>query len=279
MSEAARDLFAEWELPVWFTLTLVLTAVVYVRGWYALRKTRPAQFNDARLLSFLGGLSVLWLAVASPMDEFADALLSAHMVEHLLIMAAVPPLLLYGLPVVPLLRGLPRPVLRAIVNPIIRRRPLRSLGHFLVRPRVAWVAMNIAYLGWHVPDAYNFALEHEAWHAVEHLCFLWTSILFWYCILWPWPASTRNRNWGIIVYLIAADAVNTMLSAFLTFCDRPVYSYYVDHPNPFGIPPLRDQVLGGAFMWVVGSIFFLVPAIVITFQLLSPTPRRARVRA
>ena len=279
MSDAARDLFADWRLPVWFTVSLVITAIVYTRGWYALRRTRPAQFNDVRLISFLSGLGVLWLAVASPMDEFADALLSAHMVEHLLIMSVVPPLLLYGLPVVPLLRGLPRLILRRIAAPVIRTRALRSFGHWLVRPRVAWLAMNIAYLGWHIPGAYNFALEHENWHAVEHLCFLWTSILFWYCILWPWPAQSPRRNWGIILYLVSADAVNSMLSAFLAFCDRPVYSYYTANPNPFGIAAQQDQVLGAVIMWVLGSFFYLVPGIVITFQLLSPAPRHIRARA
>jgi cytochrome c oxidase assembly factor CtaG len=278
MSDPARDLFAEWELPVWFTIAIVLTAILYIRGWFALRKTRPAQFNDTRLASFLSGLAVLWLAVASPMDEFADALLSAHMVEHLLLMSAVPPLVLYGLPVVPLLRGLPRRITRRILGPILRTRAIRSFGHWVVRPRVAWLAMNIAYLGWHVPAAYNFALEHEAWHAVEHLCFLWTSILFWYCILSPWPARTHIRNWGLILYIVGADLINTLLSAFLAFCDRPVYSYYIDHPNPFGIPVLQDQVLGAAVMWVFGSIAFLIPATAITFQLLSPTPRHARAR-
>ena len=279
MSDAARDLFADWRLPVWFTVSLVITAIIYIRGWYALRRTRPAQFNDVRLISFLSGLAVLWLAVGSPMDEFADALLSAHMVEHLLIMSVVPPLVLYGLPVVPLLRGLPRLILRRIAAPLIRTRALRSFGHWLVRPRVAWLAMNIAYLGWHIPGAYNFALEHENWHAVEHLCFLWTSILFWYCILWPWPAQSPRRNWGIILYLVSADAVNSMLSAFLAFCDRPVYSYYMANPNPFGIAAQQDQVLGAVIMWVLGSFFYLVPGVVITFQLLSPAPRHIRARA
>jgi len=279
MSDAARDLFADWKLPVWFTLSLVVTSIVYIRGWYSLRKTRPAQFNDARVASFLSGLAVLWLAVASPMDEFADALLSAHMIEHLLIMSAVPPLLLYGLPVVPLLRGLPRPIIRRIVSPIIRTRALRSFGHWLVRPRVAWIAMNLAYLGWHIPAAYNFALEHENWHAVEHLCFLWTSILFWYCILQPWPAQSQRRSWSIILYLVSADAVNSLLSAFLAFCDRPVYSYYTANPNPFGIPAVQDQVLGAVIMWVIGSFFYLVPGVAITFQLLSPAPRHIRAGA
>ena len=47
--------------------------------------------------------------------------------------------------------------------------------------------MNVAYLAWHVPAAYDFALEHEHWHDFEHICFLATSLLFWGCLLRPWP--------------------------------------------------------------------------------------------
>lgn len=270
MPDAARDIFADWSLPIWFTLTIAVSAVVYLRGWLAIRKTRPERFTDMRLAAFLSGLAMLWFAVGSPIDGFADALLSVHMLEHLLLMSVVPPLLLYGLPVVPLLRGLPQPVRRSIVGPLLRVATLRRLGHWLVTPLVAWLLMNIAFLSWHVPAAYDFALEHENWHVVEHLCFLGTSILFWYCILWPWPARTHQRNWGILIYLVAADLVNTMLSAFLAFCDRPVYRYYVDHPNPFGIDPLQDQVLGAVGMWVLGSFAFLLPAMAITLQLLRP---------
>ena len=273
-SVAAREIFTDWSLPIWLTLSILLTAAIYLRGWLAIRKTRPTQFTDLRLASFLGGLAVLWLAIGSPMDGFADALLSAHMVEHLLLMSAVPPLVLYGLPVVPLLRGLPSPILRWIVRPLLRVSPLRRFGHWLVTPLVAWLLMNLAFLGWHIPAAYDLALEHENWHAVEHLCFLGTSILFWWCILWPWPAETHRRNWGILIYLVAADVVNTMLAAFLAFCDRPVYRYYLDYPNPFGVDPLRDQVLGAVTMWVLGSLAFLAPAMLITLHLLSPSRQR-----
>ncbi len=270
MPDAARDIFADWSLPIWLTLIIVVTAAIYLRGWLVIRKTRPEQFTDMRLAAFLSGLATLWLAVGSPVDGFADALLSVHMLEHLLLMSAVPPLLLYGLPVVPLLRGLPGPARRWIVGPLLRLSSLRRLGHWLVMPLVAWMLMNLAFLSWHVPAAYDFALEHENWHVVEHLCFLGTSILFWYCILWPWPARTHLRNWGILIYLVAADLINTMLSAFLAFCDRPVYRHYVDHPNPFGIDPLQDQVLGAVGMWVLGSFAFLLPAMVLTLQLLRP---------
>jgi cytochrome c oxidase assembly factor CtaG len=149
-----------------------------------------------RLASFFSGLAVLWLAIGSPMDGFADALLSAHMIEHLLLMSVVPPLVLYGQPVVPLLRGLPRLARLGIVNPLLRWRQLRRFFHWLTTPVVAWLAMNLSFLGWHIPGAYDFALEHEGWHAVEHLCFLLTSLLFWWCLLRPWPASRHSQNWG-----------------------------------------------------------------------------------
>jgi len=267
MSDAVRDIFAEWKLPVWLTLSMVLTAVVYVRGWLALRKTRRAQFSEERLASFLGGLGLLWVVVASPMDGFADALLAAHMIEHLLLMSAIPMLLLYGLPVVPLLRGLPRPVLTFVVGPLVRVTALRRVSEWLVTPAVAWLGMNVAYLAWHVPSAYNYALENETVHGLEHLCFLLTSLLFWWYIFRPWPAKPRPDDWGMLVYLALGDVVMTMLSAFLAFCERPVYSYYVEHPNPFGISVMDDQVLGAVVMWVLGSFAYLVPAMVITFRL------------
>jgi cytochrome c oxidase assembly factor CtaG len=182
-------------------------------------------------------------------------------------MSAIPMLLLYGLPVVPLLRGLPRPLLRWVVGPLIRVTSLRHVAEWLVTPAVAWLGMNVAYLCWHVPAAYNYALENEIVHAVEHLCFLFTSLLFWWYILRPWPARQRPDDWGMLVYLALGDVVMTMLSAFLAFCERPVYSYYVQHPNPFGIPVMDDQVLGAVVMWVLGSFAYLVPAMVITYRL------------
>jgi putative membrane protein len=267
MADAVRDIFADWKLPIGLTVSIVLTALVYVRGWVALRRTRRAQFNDERLVSFLCGLLLLWIVIASPMDGFADALLTAHMIEHLLLMSAIPMLLLYGLPVVPLLRGLPRPLLRWVVGPLVRITALRHLAAWLVTPAVAWLGMNVAYLAWHVPAAYNRALENETVHGVEHLCFLFTSLLFWWYIFRPWPAKQRPDDWGMLVYLALGDVVMTMLSAFLAFCERPVYSYYVQHPNPFGISVLDDQVLGAVVMWVLGSFAYLLPAMVITFRL------------
>lgn len=263
-----------WTPPIGLTLVILLTALIYVRGWLALRKSRPEQFNLDRLLAFLGGLTCLWISLGSPLEELADMSLSAHMIEHLILMSLVPPLVLLGLPVVPLLRGLPRNVLVEVAGPLLRFRQLRSVVHLLVRKRVAWLTMNLTFLVWHIPAAYDFALEHGFWHDAEHLCFLGTSLLFWWCIIRPWPAAPRKHDWGILIYLVGADFVNTALSAFLAFCGRPVYPYYIAHPSLFRIDPLADQALGGVVMWVFGSTAFLIPAAVIAFALLQPSTGR-----
>jgi cytochrome c oxidase assembly factor CtaG len=276
MPPAYRAVFDEWSPPIFLTAILIVSAIVYTRGWVAIRRTRRAQFSWWRLGSFLLGLGIIWVAIASPLDGFADVLLSAHMVEHLLLMSFAPPLLLLGYPVVPMLRGLPRGLMVSLLGPLMRSEALRGVGHWLITPIVAWLAMNLIFLGWHVPAAYDFALEHEYWHDFEHLCFLGSSIFFWWPLIRPWPTREIYAGWLLIFYLVMADIVNTLLSAFLAFCDRPVYGYYLKEPNPFGISPLSDQRAGAVIMWVFGSLVFLLPAIGITFRLLQPA-RQSRV--
>jgi cytochrome c oxidase assembly factor CtaG len=269
-----QAIFNEWSPPLFVTSSLILTAIIYTRGWFAIRKTRPAQFPSWRLGVFLLGLAIIWFSIASPLDGFADALLSAHMIEHLLLMSFVPPLLLLGYPVVPLLRGLPRGITTHLLGPLIRINALRRLAHFLTTPLVAWLMMNLIFIGWHIPGAYDFALEHEHWHEFEHACFLGSALLFWFPLILPWPARQRYAGWHLLIYLVSSDIVNTALSAFLAFCDRPVYGYYLREPNPFHIDPLTDQVTGAVIMWVLGSTIFLVPAFYITLRLLQQDKKR-----
>jgi cytochrome c oxidase assembly factor CtaG len=163
-----------------------------------------------------------------------------------------------------------------VLGPLLRLKALRTLGRFLTTPVVAWLAMNLIFLGWHVPSAYDFALEHERWHDFEHICFMSASILFWWPLIRPWPTSARYPGWYMLPYLVGADIVNTALSAFLAFCDRPVYVYYLAQPNPFDISPMADQVTGAVIMWVIGSMVFLIPAVFITVRLLQQDSRPRR---
>lgn len=269
MSTATQTILAEWTLPPGLTVITILVCAIYVRGWAKIRKTRAAYFTDMRMLFFLSGMAILWLSIASPIDGFADVLLSAHMVQHLLLMSVIPPLVLLGAPVVPTLRGLPRWMIRRVVGPLLAARWLRNFARFMSRPVVAWLTFNVVFLGWHLPSAYNYALEHESVHDFEHICFLTTSLLFWWVVLRPWPSRAHAGSWMILLYLLSADVVNTTLSAFLAFCNRPIYQYYIDGPNPFRVDPLADQVLGAVIMWVLGSVVFLVPAMYLTVRMMG----------
>jgi cytochrome c oxidase assembly factor CtaG len=136
-------------------------------------------------------------------------------------------------------------------------------------PSISWMAMNAAYVGWHVPAAYDFALQSEAWHNFEHACFLFTSILFWWPVIRPWPSHQRPMQLTAVPYLLGADLVNTGLSAFLCFSGTLIYPSYAGVERPLPISPLNDQIAAGSFMWVFGSLVFLIPAVTIIMQVLS----------
>jgi cytochrome c oxidase assembly factor CtaG len=74
----------------------------------------------------------------------------------------------------------------------------------------------------------------------------------------------------MLPYLLLADGQNTILAALFMFSDRLLYPFYATSPHVAGFTPLGDQVVAGAIMWVPGSIFYLVPAALIMFQMLAP---------
>src|SRR5258706_11693852 len=107
MDPVAAAVLASWTSD-WKTLgLLVAIGALYLRGWLRLRVELPRKYTDGRLASFAGGLFVVLLALESPVDTFGALLLQAHMIQHLLLIAVAPPLLVLGQPLVPLLRGLP----------------------------------------------------------------------------------------------------------------------------------------------------------------------------
>jgi cytochrome c oxidase assembly factor CtaG/ferredoxin len=228
-----------------------------------------------RVLCFLGGLLVFWLALASPLDALGEFLLLAHMTQHLALMSIAPPLLVLGAPTVPLLRGLPRQWIRDDLSVWMSSPTVEKVRKLLMHPAFGWLSMNVAFIGWHVPAAYELALRSNGWHEVEHGCFFFTSVLFWWFVLQPWPSHSSRSRWWVLPYLVSADLVNTALSSFLAFCGRVVYPTYAEVPRLFGISSLDDQTAAGAEMWVIGSLIFLAPVAIITLRLLLPERRKA----
>jgi cytochrome c oxidase assembly factor CtaG len=271
--------FQSWTFDPWIITPLLLSAAIYGRGWWELHRRLPRRFTVARLIAFEAGLLTLFLALASPLHPLAELLLQFHMIQHLLLMMAVPPLLLLSAPTLPLLRGLPLPVLRYGLGPIFACAALQRLGHFLTHPIVCLVAFTVSNVAWHVPGLYELALGSEFWHEVQHCCFLGTGILFWWPVVQPWPSRLRWPRWTMIPYLLFADIQNTALSALLIFSERVLYPTYAAVPRLWAISALDDQAAAGAIMWVPGSVIFLVPVALIAIRLLdSSRTRTARAK-
>ena len=269
------DLPLEWVGLATAVVGLNAGVVTYTTGWRRYRRRLPGRFTASQLAAFLGGLVCLWAAIASPLDKAADTLLSAHMVQHMLLLTVAPALLLLGKPLLPLLYGLPDSWRRAVVAPL-RGRWLRRAMHALTHPLVALLLSSVVFWCWHLPGLFQLALHVPAVHLVEHASFLAAGFLFWYPVVQPWPSRNRWPRGALIPYLLAADVQNTVLAAVLTFSDRVLYPYYEFHDRAAA---LGDQVLAGVLMWVPMSLAYLVPAALLTIRVLSPAKQHHGPRA
>jgi putative membrane protein len=251
---------------------LVLAAVIYVRGWFRLHRLLP-QFT-ARLgpFAFLCGLLALWIAVGSPLAALDEELLSAHMVQHLLLSAVAAPLILLAAPTLPLLYGVPRQIVVDGLAPVVQSRPMRVLRRLAGEPVFCWSTAVAVLIGWHTPSLFQLGLRSEYWHGVEHASFFGSGLLFWWPVVQPWPSTARWPRWSVPPYLFLATLPCDALSAFLAFSDRVVYPAYLSAPRTFGLSALQDQECAGAIMWLCVTIAYVIPAAVITAKLLSPTP-------
>ena len=248
---------------------IAAAAVLYARGFLPLRHRLPARFGPGRAVVFGLGLASLLAALGPPLEALARRSLTAHMIQHMVVMMVAPPLLWLGAPVAPLLLGLPRWARRAVVE-ALAWRPIRSVGRALAQPAVGWAAFVVAFWAWHVPALYDAALRSDSWHHVEHACFLTTALLFWRPVILAWPARSPWPRWAMIPYLVLADLQNSVLAAILTFSDRVIYLAYAAVPPLSGLSALEDQSIAGVIMWVPGSLVFLVPVVWLVATELGP---------
>jgi putative membrane protein len=263
------SLLRAWSLPPVVTIAMVLSAIVYLRGWRIVRRADPSLLPSWRAAAFLSGLGSVWIALASPIDALNELLLTAHMLQHMLLMMVAPPLILLGAPLIPIVRGLPGVATRRSVGAALNWPVAERIGHAVANPIVGMLAMGLAMFAWHIPTLYELALRSEFWHEVEHASFFLASMMLWWPVVLPWPSHGQWPRWAMVPYLLVADLQNTALSAILSFSDRVLYRSYMEAPRLFGLSALEDQVAAGAFMWVAGSLAFILPAVAIAVQCLS----------
>ncbi len=193
-----------------------------------------------RALYFFTAVGLVFLALASPLGVLARGyLFSAHMAQHLLLLLAVPPLALLGLP-----------------RETNSQAP-RAGG--VVRHVAPWVAGVGAMWLWHAPTLCNAASRSGGLQGFQTASLLALGLWFWWPILAP-SRHDRFAPFAAILYLFGACLACTVLGILVTFSPVEVCSVYL-HPVDrlgvlgllragWGLSPSVDQQLGGLMMWV-----------------------------
>jgi putative membrane protein len=251
------DVWSSWSLAPQIVLPLLLAALAYGRGW---RAGRPTRWQAA---AFAAGAALLVLALVSPLCRLAASLASAHMVQHVLIVAVVPPLLIMS-------RGL------ATVRQGLRAVAPREPGGWLDHPGLASAVYALAIWLSHAPVIYEAALLEPALHLLLLASQLGAGLWFWQVLLGAVAATgdQRARSGGALLMAFSTFMHTSLLGALLSFAGAPWYPLYELRPQAWGVTPLADQQLAGVIMWVPMSAVYLAAGLAAMARLLEePGPR------
>ena len=248
------------EIHVEVLVGVLVLAGLYTRGVVASRRRIPL----SRPLAFFGGCVAVLVALNGPLHDLSDYyLLSAHMVQHLLLTLVVAPLWL---------AGTPGELLDRLLEPLVKSKAAGAILRTATRPLVALGAYSVVLIGWHLPGPFNAALEGHGWHVVEHVTLTTSALLAWWPILSASHRLPALPYAAQLLYLFVFGMPMTVVAAFVTGADRPLYAWYAAAPRLFGLTPLADQQLGGVIMWVPAGIVPLVAFTVVFFRWAAAEP-------
>jgi putative membrane protein len=190
-----------------------------------------------RIACFAGGLALLVATAVTPLDALSYHLLSAHLLQNVVLAEWAPLLLVAGVP----------PTLAAALG---RLPAVRVLVHPLVALPL-WVG---TYFAWHVPPAYDTALEHAALLHLEHASYLAAGCLLWWPVLHEEP---RRIGWGArAVYVLGAFLLASPVGLLLALLPEPIYDWYADGFERWDLSALTDQQLAGIIMAGAETVVF-----------------------
>jgi cytochrome c oxidase assembly factor CtaG len=202
---------------------------------------------------FGAGLLLLLLALVSPVAMLGDMyLLSAHMLQHFLLVMLAPPLLLAGVP-------------ESAVASLLWRPAGRRMRAAL-RPLTCWILGVGTMAVWHIPAIYSLTLRHPGLHLLEHVACVATALVFWWPVFGP-LRSDRLHPVAVIPYLVTACICCTLIGIAIAFGRPGLYPEYLKPEDPmgalplirngWGISPRTDQQLGGLLMWVPCCLVYI----------------------
>ena len=219
-----------WSLH-WDVLLAIsaLTAAYFwsQRRWPA-DTTRKAAFDLAVIL--------LLAVYVTPLHTIAlHYLLSVHLLQNVVTAEWAPGLVVFAL------------------APSLARELERFAGvRLLTYPLVALPLWLGTYFVWHIPPIYDRALEQSGWLLnLEHLTYFFAGLLLW------WPVVHGHFSDGVkAAYLFGAFVLAAPLGLLLALLPRPIYGFYKDAPQLWGLSDSTDQQIAGVTMAVEQAIVF-----------------------
>ena len=257
------QLFAEaWDLE---------PSVIYGSAALFLAYLWVVRFRMNRKTALFGsGVLLMLLTLIGPLDFLGDDyLFSAHMLEHILLYMAVPPLLLLGLPQAP-------------VRSLLSIEVVAKAERFLRGPTIACLVSVGAMWLWHLPVLFNAALENDGVHVLEHLSFLVAGTIFFWPVFTPLE-SHRYSPVVAAVYIFTAMSANMILGLLLTYAPLGYYPAYMRSSGDaifrfirtvWKLDPQSDLNLGGSFMWMICGLLYFAPLLAVISRLYSGAEER-----
>ena len=236
--------------PVQFLSLAVLTFAYARRARTLARAGRPVAV--ARQFSFLGGIVVILLALASPLGHLNEELFLAHMAQHLLL-ADVGGLLL--------VLGLTGPLLQPLLAIRVIGR-LRALTH----PLIALPLWLVNLYVWHLPALYQATLTSDVAHGLQHASFVGFGILVWMPLFGPLPKPAWFGDWLQLAYVVGFRFAGAVLGNVLIWSGSAIYPDYAAGEAVWGLEPLADQSIGGAIMMFENLVLTVGVAIAILIR-------------
>jgi putative membrane protein len=213
-------------------LAVAALAAVYV---LALRRQPAPRW---RVACFLLGLALLLIVSVTPLEALTFHLLTMHLLQNVVLAEWAPALLVLG-------------TTPALAERLTRTRAARALTH----PAVALPLWLTTYFVWHLPPAYDTALEHPATLLhLEHACYLAAGVLLWWPILHDEPHHLHPG--ARAAYVFAAFVLASPLGLLLALLPDTVYDYYATGEELWGMAQLTDQQIAGITMATEQALVF-----------------------
>jgi putative membrane protein len=227
---------------------LVGVALLVVAYAAAARRHPPEGW---RVACFAAGCALLVATAITPLDALSFHLLTAHLLQNVVLAEWAPALLVLG-------------VTPALAERLTTPRALRALTH----PAVALPVWLGTYFLWHLPPAYDAALEHPSTLLhLEHASYLVTGALLWWPVLQDAPHRLTDAVRAL--YVFGAFALASPLGLLLALLPNPVYDYYAGADRLWGLTREDDQQLAGMTMAGEQSIVFFVVFALFFFRFLA----------